>query len=940
MNELPCPPQHWSRFSVLLDHAMDLSEVEREGWLRSLQGEDEALRPWLARVLGSAASVSTSDFLERPILPEDLPADFEVGDVIGPYRLLAPLGEGGMGRVWRASRGDDGPAREVALKLPHAELLAGPFRARFSRERDVLAGLSHPNIAALYDAGVGSSGHPYLALELLDGKQITTHCRDGGLPLEQRVGLVRQVLGALAYAHSRLIVHRDIKPNNVLVTPEGNVKLLDFGIAKLLGAGDPADSPALTQPLARLASPGYAAPEQMEGGQITVAADLFSTGVLLFELCTGSRPPRLQTGGEGAPLASSRADAAAAGLPEGAGLRRRLRGDLDAIIARALSIDPSERYGTADAFSADLRRWLGGLPVSARRIGPLAVAGKFVRRNRAAVGLAALLVLAMAGGAGGVAWQARRAEREAARAVAIKDFLIGLFHQGNTASAGKSLEKMTARDLIDSGADHADTAFAHDPATEIELLGMLGDIYDWADEPERSQHVWARRLELETALYGPADERVVDGTMKLADSEVLFLHDNDAKALLEHLRGPLFERYGPDSLARAKWLQSHAATLRATHGARELALSELHQAIAIYQAHFPHDPHYRDALEVLDDYQYDDEDYAGSLATIEALHAMDIANHDFDPGDDLVYHIDSGSRLERLGRFAEANARLTWAQTQAERLFGKTSLWYIYTVSTRAQMAHMRGDRAAATGFFTEAFGVSLDRAAHSGTSTSLRRLYGVALAREGRGQEAVPILEQVLKDTEAHGRDEQNLRRTRGLLGDAYDKAGRTDDARRMLSSARADWISYGPYDGIGALTARERWARFLLDHGESDAAAAEYRAIVEKGHGRAFASVALAEVGLARIALATHAIDLAKTHVQNAKHMIDAATIEYDIRVRLDIGLIEARVLAADGQTNKAREIAATVRDDAMRWDAPGTPRIAQATDLLATLGNGGRE
>ena len=319
MTDLPCPPQHWSRFSALLDQAMDLAEAEREAWLRALHGDDEALRPWLVRVLGSAASVSTSDFLERPLLPEELPAEFEVGDVIGPYRLLAPLGEGGMGRVWRASRDDDGPAREVALKLPHAELLAGPFRARFSRERDVLAGLSHPNIAALFDAGVGASGHPYLALELLDGKQITVFCRDGGLPLERRVELVRQVLGALAYAHGRLIVHRDIKPNNVLVTPEGAVKLLDFGIAKLLGVGDPADGQALTQPLARLASPGYAPPEQMEGGHITVAADLFSVGVLLFELCTGQRPPRLQTGGEGAPLASSRAEAARAGLPEGPG---------------------------------------------------------------------------------------------------------------------------------------------------------------------------------------------------------------------------------------------------------------------------------------------------------------------------------------------------------------------------------------------------------------------------------------------------------------------------------------------------------------------------------------------------------------------------------------------------------------------------------------------
>jgi serine/threonine-protein kinase len=913
---------------------MDLTEAERELWLRSLCGEDEALRPWLARVLGSAASVSTSDFLEIPALPEDLAGDFIAGDVIGPYRLLAPLGEGGMGRVWRAARCDDGPAREVALKLPHAELLSGPFRARFTRERDVLAGLSHPNIAALYDAGVGASGHPYLALELLDGRQITTHCRELGLKLEPRIDLVRQVLSALAYAHGRLIVHRDIKPNNVLVTPESTVKLLDFGIAKLLGAGDPADGEALTQPLGRLATPGYAPPEQMEGGQITVAADLFSVGVLLFELCTGHRPPRLQTGGESAPLASGRADATAAGLPEGPVLRRRLRGDLDAIIARALSIDPSQRYRTADAFAADLRRWQSGLPVSARRVGPMALAGKFIRRNRAAVALSALLALALAGGVGGVAWQAQRAAREAARAVAIKDFLIGLFHQGNSGSAGKALEKMTARDLIDSGADRADTAFAHDPATEIELLGTLGDIYDWADDPVRAEHVWRRRLELEIALYGAADPRVVDATMTLARSEVFFLRDDDAKALLEHLRGPLFKRFGPQSLPRAEWLEAHANSLRVTHGAREQALSEAQEAVDIYTARFPHDPHFHDALQELQSYQYDSEDYAASLATIEASRKIDIASNNFDSGDDLVYHIDSASRLERLGKLTEADARFAWSQAQAERVFGKTSLWYIYATSSRAQMAHMRGDRAAAAAFFTQAFGVSLDRAARSGTSTSLRRLYGVALAREGRAQEAIPILEQVLKDTELHGHDEQNLRRTRGMLGDAYDQAGRTDDARRLLSAARADWIAYGPYDGIGALAARERWARFLLDHGETDAAAAEYSFVVKQGRGRPLASVALAEAGLARIALAAHAIDLAKTHGRKAENTIEAVTMEYDVRARIDIALVRAEIAAAAGDRESASKLAAAAHDDAAAWDAPASPQVARVNALVEKL------
>jgi len=164
---LPCPPEHWSRFSQLLDIAMELPEPTRVTWLQNLEGADSELRPWLARVLGSAASIVTSDFLDAPHLADPPEQGFAAGDLIGPYLLISVLGEGGMGQVWRASRGDDGPQREVALKLPYAEMLAGPFRQRFRRERDMVAALSHPNIGALFDAGVSADGHPYLALELV-----------------------------------------------------------------------------------------------------------------------------------------------------------------------------------------------------------------------------------------------------------------------------------------------------------------------------------------------------------------------------------------------------------------------------------------------------------------------------------------------------------------------------------------------------------------------------------------------------------------------------------------------------------------------------------------------------------------------------------------------------------------------------------------------------
>jgi serine/threonine-protein kinase len=932
MSSLPCPPQHWKRFSVLLDVAMEVPEPARIDWLEGLGGPDAEFRPWLARVLGGAAASRTGSFLDGPVSAGN-DDGFHAGDTVGPYRLEALLGEGGMGQVWRASRQDDGPKREVALKLPHAELLAGPFRQRFRRERDVLAALSHPHIAQLYDAGMSAEGHPYLALELVRGQRITDDCRASETSLDRRVELVRQVLDALSYAHRRLIVHRDIKPSNVLVTPEGDAKLLDFGIAKLLRPTETADL-LLTQPAAHLATPGYGAPEQFEGGAITVATDLFSVGVLLFELCTGHLPfGRTPTGPDAAsaPLASQRVDAAAAGSPEGARLARLLRGDLDAVIANALAPNPGERYASADAFARDLRRWREGLPVSARRIGWPARAAKFVRRNKVGVALAGVLAVAMVGGTGGVVWQAQRAEREATRANAIKNFLIGLFEKGDPRGGGKPSLNMTAKELLDSGADDADMAFAGQPATEIELLETLGNIYDALNDSVRSERVWSRRLDLERALYGVADPRVVDGTLRLVYSETEFMDEDKAIKLLDSVRQPIFARYGAESLQRAQWLVGRANALRITHGARQEALNDAQEAVAIFEKRFPDAEDYPNALGVVADYQYDGQQYDAALAANEKERAVKISRHQFDVMDDIEYHASAALNLERLGRIAEAEAVYQQDQQLAERQLGRDSLWYLHALSSRAGMAHLHGDRARALALFQEAMAISGDRSATTGTPTSLRRAYGAALAREGRAQLAIPVLEAALAANKLHPRDEPNLRRAEGALGDAYDQVGRTAEARALLQAARDEWVKYGPPGGELTLEARERWARFLLDHGETAAAAAEYRAILQQSSGAAMAPVALAAAGLARVALAAGAQADAEAQSAQAVRLLDAATLEYDVRARVDVWLVRADCLLAGGQRAAALEWAKKAVAAAEQYDAPESSQLARARAVL---------
>ncbi len=950
MSALPCAAADWPRFSALLDEAIDLGDDERTRWLESLAGDDVRLKPLLAEMLGNAAAAETSDFQQPP--PLRAPDAFSPGDIVGPYRLESPLGEGGMGVVWRSARADDGPKREVALKLPHADFLGPAFKRRFARERDVLAALSHPNIAQLYEAGASAEGHPYLALELVEGTPITAWCRARSAPLAQRVDLIRQVLAGLGYAHQRLIVHRDIKPGNVLVTPDGRVKLLDFGIAKLLGP-ETGGEVALTQ-MARPATPAYAAPEQLAGGAITVAADVYAAGVLLFELCAGQRPfaraPVVD--GEGAPLASARADAAAAGAPEGRRLAALLRGDLDAILARALSLNPAGRYATAEAFADDLYRWRTGLPVRARRIGWLTRTRKFARRNRLGVVLGGVLVLSVAGGTAGIAWQARLAAaqarlataqallagQQAARANAIKDFMIGLFEAGDPRGGGKRPDEMTARALLDRGADRLDSAFAADRETRIALLKTLGGIYDVLDDSARALALWSRRLALAQELHGDTDPAVIDDAMDLAGSEAEALDFTDAQALLAHFRAPILRSQGAHSLAYARWLNERARALRATPGARDEIVADLNEAIGLYRSH-ESDPAiaaqsgtYAAALYQLEMQQVDAEQFAASFDLLRRMRAI---QQRFEPGDvidTLEYLNGTADALEMSGKLDAADALYAASQRQAARSLGPRSDWCLTPLMHRASLAGMRGDLARAGELFHQA-------GADSPAAISwVRRGYLIFLVRTGRGGDAVKPLEAALASARGAGeRDEGKLRIVEAYLGEAYWQAGQIAEARQVLQAAAADWRREGVPGVAATLVPQERWGAFLLDRGEPAAAADIFRAVLAQGRGAASAPAARAAAGLARVALAAGDVPAAGAQSVAALRLLDATTQEYDVRARIDVWMARAEVLWAEGNQPEAQGWAAKAASAADSDDAPGTARPIRAHALLARIAAG---
>jgi serine/threonine protein kinase len=514
--------EQWREISPLLDQALALSEQERESWLQSVSASDPGSITLLRTLLEEHRALRAEQFLEfSPGPPNDGP--ILQGQNVGSYRLIAPIGTGGMGKVWLAERSDGRFERRVAVKFLQFSVATRAGAERFKREGRVLGSLSHPNIAELIDAGVMPDGQPYMVLEYVEGEPIDQYCDSHSLDVNARIRLFRDVLGALSHAHANLIVHRDIKPSNVLVSSEGRVKLLDFGIAKLLAQNAERDAAlSLTIDGGAALTPYFAAPEQVTGGAITTATDVYAAGVLLYLLLTGQHPL-----GQGAHStadlikgivdvepsrpsdAIANADAerrtAADRKSTAAHLRRQLRGDLDTIAMRALKKSPAERYSSIAALSEDLQRYLNHEPISARPDTLAYRTTKFVRRNRVAVGLAAFAILALLGGMVGTLIQSRnaRSERDLAyrqlkRAIALNDF--NDFLLTDAAPAGKPF---TVGELM----DRAEISLAHehrDTESRVELMSVIGIQYSLQEKNTKARKILEQAYQLSRGSSDPS----------------------------------------------------------------------------------------------------------------------------------------------------------------------------------------------------------------------------------------------------------------------------------------------------------------------------------------------------------------------------------------------------------------------------------------------------
>jgi eukaryotic-like serine/threonine-protein kinase len=628
-----------SPLSRLLGDALDMAPENRLAWVETIDPAYQHLKPRLRALLQRAAEVESRDFLNAlPPLGDDESSDIDddndsppvesAGARVGPYRLERKMGSGGMGTVWLATRADGLFERSIALKLPHRGMFGADLAERMARERSILAALDHPNIARLYDAGLTADGQPYLAIEYVEGVAIDEYCRQKSCSVRGRLQLFLQVTRAVASAHARLVVHRDLKPANILVAADGQVRLLDFGIAKLLDTPSQGGESKLTQLSGHALTPDYASPEQILGEPITIASDVYSLGVVLYELLAGERPYRLRRDTRGALedailLTEPRRPSDIAAAPAA----RELRGDVDTIVLKALHKHVPDRYATANALADDIQRFLEGRPVLAQPDSTWYRTSRFMRRNKLAVAGAAVVAVALAGGtviAGMGLQQARAAERKAVvdaeKARQVSNFLVDVFKVSDPGeSRGNSI---TAREILDEASARVTGELTAAPEIRAAMMATMADVYAklglFADAAKLAELALTLRL-----TDAPESVELADSLDQVGEIDSLLKKAKEAEPL--HLRAlDLRRRITPtDHTAIARTLKHLGAAIYAGNDfdgalARfQEARLELQQSavrdpallgeVIKYMANLHHEhseyqqaiPLYREALEVL-----------------------------------------------------------------------------------------------------------------------------------------------------------------------------------------------------------------------------------------------------------------------------------------------------------------------------------------------------
>ncbi len=804
-------PERWAAAQHLFEAALACPDADRAALV-----DREAADPELAGLVHGLLAADAEEHAGRPLLSVVADAVTEAIatarpplERLGPYKLVNMLGEGGMGAVYLAERDDDEFLQKVAVKVVRG--LLDPERVRqFRAERQILAWLEHPNIARLLDGGTTPEGLPYLVMEHVEGVPIDEHCDAQRLTVEERLRLFLTVCDAVSHAHRSLIVHRDIKPSNILVTSDGAPKLLDFGIARLALDGVPDTTTPPGE--GRMLTPDYASPEVVRGEQVTTAADVYALGVLLYELMTGARPlhftamtsaeiervvchvaprPASLVATEPLERAPAPKERAALRRTTPARLRAQLAGDLDAVIAMALDKDQSRRYVSVEALAADLRRHLAALPVVARPARWPYIAGRFVARHRWGVSAAAALLAVVAAAAVTFSVQAARLAVERDRtayerdtAERVVDFLTQLFVVSDPDRGGGGA--VTARELLDRGAERIDDDLAGQPAIRARLLGTIGTVYGGLGLYETSASLLERGLELQRSTAG---REHLDTAAAMEDL---------AEAYRELARYDEAERLHGDALALKRRLGASPSAVASSLNNLGLTLSErgryadaeplLREAIATWSEHDgPASEYVAVGLNNLASILRQQGRLGDAVPVLEQ--AIAIRRQRFGNGHPALAqalgHL--GQVYNAQGEFARAEPLLREALGIRQRAYGDDHPDTITALNNLTSLLHDQGDLAAAEPLYRTAVQSVRKRlgAEHPDYAVQLNNL-ATLLEDWQRYGEAEPLYRESLEiRRRRYGPAHPAVARVEHNLGRVLLAMGRTDEAETLLRSA-----------------------------------------------------------------------------------------------------------------------------------------------------------
>ncbi len=668
-------PERWQRVESVFRQAIQTSGAQRGALLDAECQDDADLRTYVEEML--VADVTGDQRLRESIgaVAEQLAGSAAThwnGRMLGAYRLEGRIAAGGMGVVYRARRSDAQFEREVAIKLLSSPLASDDARRRFRAERQILANLNHPNIAQLLDGGTTEEGVPYLVMEYVDGLPIDAYCDRARLGIGERLALFTQVCAAVQYAHQHLVVHRDLKPSNILVTPDGTPKLLDFGIAKLIGAGNGAGVVDLTMADARFLTPRHASPEQVQGGSITTATDIYSLGVLLYELLCGRFPYQVTST---APLeleraicntepleasaavrASSDASAIAASrstTPEQ--LARKLRGELDNIALKAMRKEPERRYATASALADDVRNHLEHRPVQARPDSWHYRTLKFLRRHALgaalSVGAVALIVAVIAFYTARLAAERDRLALERATAEEVSAFMVGLFENANP---NRTQPNVTARQVLDEGVAGIERLRKEQPLVASRLMISMARANAGLGSYQQASELLQGALEIRTRLRGPESLPTAEAMHYLGVMQGELREYKTALATLREALRIRELRAGVDSFVAGETLM-RMSIVHMRLGDYGASRDVLLRALPIYEKeHGPDSPSTAEVLAMLGAYHI----YADEHDRARELLRRALTIHEKAYGSEDIRVVPSVHNLGRLewqaGNFGEA----------------------------------------------------------------------------------------------------------------------------------------------------------------------------------------------------------------------------------------------------------------------------------------------